>query len=525
MASAPQPVVAPPRHDRAETSERLLALARSVLAETEARGVLAAALDGLIELTGAERGLIAVFDEAGRPRFEAARNLAREELDAPDLLVSRTILDRVRASGEPVWEANALDDPALGKRQSVMRLGILSVICLPIRRGDDEFGVVYLDNRTARGVFTRESADLAARFAELISLAAWGTLERERLERRLESLRREVDARRGFGRIVTRDPQMLAALDLAARVAPSGAAVLVSGESGTGKELVARAIHETSGVGGELVSVNCGALPRELFEAELFGARRGAFTGAMRDLPGWFERARGGTLFLDEVAEVDAGCQAKLLRVLESGEYSPLGENRVRRSDARVVAATNDSLRGRMLEGRFREDLYYRLAVVEVRLPALRERPADVPLLARHFLRELNRVHERSLRLARRTERRLREHAWPGNVRELENALERAVLVARGPEIRVEDLPDLQDRAGGPERAAGPDAPVPGTGLGFREAKSRAVESFERDYLGRCLRATGGNISAAARLAAIDYKNFYSKLKRYRIEPRDFKAG
>jgi len=266
------------------------------------------------------------------------------------------------------------------------------------------------------------------------------------------------------------------------------------------------------------VSVNCGALPDELFEAELFGSRRGAYTGAVRDVPGWFERARGGTLFLDEIGEVTPGCQAKLLRVLETGEYSPLGETRLRRSDARVVAATNRSLRAETGAGRFREDLYYRLAVVEVRLPALRERPGDVPLIAHHLLASLNARHGRELRLSRRAERRLLEHSWPGNVRELKNVLERAVLVARGPEIRLADLPaslheTAASAAGEPE------------GLGFREAKHRALEAFERGYLARCLRSTEGNVSAAARLAGIDYKNFHTKMTSYGIDRRSFKAG
>jgi transcriptional regulator with GAF, ATPase, and Fis domain len=520
MATTPRPAAAkPPLLDRAGyPADRLLELARTLLAETTPAGAFATALDGLIELSGAERGLIAVFDDAGRARFEAARNLAREDLEAPEFEVSRTIIDRVRATGEPVWEANALDDPGLGKRQSVLRLKILSVICLPIRRGEEAFGAVYLDNRSARGVFTRETAELSARFAELISLAAWGALERERLARRVESLRRELDRRRGFGRIVTQDPRMLAALELAGRVAAARAPVLLTGESGTGKELVARAIHAESGVGGELVSVNCGALPDELFEAELFGSRRGAYTGAVRDVPGWFERARGGTLFLDEIGEVTPGCQAKLLRVLETGEYSPLGETRLRRSDARVVAATNRSLRAETGAGRFREDLYYRLAVVEVRLPALRERPGDVPLLAHHLLASLNARHGRELRLSRRAERRLLEHPWPGNVRELKNVLERAVLVARGPEIRLADLPvslhePAVSAAGEPE------------GLGFREAKHRALEAFERGYLARCLRSTEGNVSAAARLAGIDYKNFHTKMTGYGIDRRSFRAG
>jgi len=509
----------------APATDRLLELARAVLAETTPARALAAALDGLITLSGAERGLIAVFDSAGRPRFEAARNLAREDLDAPEFQVSRTIMEQVRRSGEAVRQADAQEDPALGKRRSVLRLRLLSVLCLPIHHDGECFGVVYLDHRSARGVFERRAAELTAGFAELISHAAWNALERERLERRVDGLREELDGRAGFGRIVTRDPAMLRSLELAARVARSSATVLITGESGTGKELVARAIHETSGRRGELVAVNCGALPEDLFEAELFGSRRGAYTGAVRDIPGWFERARGGTLFLDEIGEVSPGCQAKLLRALETGEYTPLGETRLRRSDARVIAATNRNLAERVGQGTFREDLYYRLAVVEVALPPLRERAGDLPLLAARLLTEAARAHGRSLRLSKGAEARLLEHSWPGNVRELWNALQRAALTAQGDEITPDELslPSAAGDAAAPGGLARIGAGGPLGSIGFREAKERAVERFERDYLARCLGATRGNISAAARLAGIDYKNFYTKLKRYGIEARRFK--
>jgi len=521
MASGPQsllPDEANPLGSEEVAADRLLSLARPVLAETTPARVLAAALGGLIDLSGAERGLIAVFDDAGRPRFEAALSPAGEDLEMPELEVSRTIMEQVRRTGEPVRQASAQDDPGLGKRRSVLRLRLLSVLCLPIRRGGECFGVVYLDHRGARGAFDQEAVELSVRFADLISHVAWSTLERERLTRRVDALRHELDDCAGFGRIVTRDGAMLRALDLAARVAPATVPVLIQGESGTGKELVAQAIHETSGRRGELVAINCGALPEELFEAELFGARRGAYTGAVRDIPGRFERARAGTLFLDEIGEVSPACQAKLLRVLESGEYTPLGETRTRRSDARVLAATNRDLRDLVHRGAFREDLYYRLAVVEVALPPLRERPGDLPPLAAHLLGEAARIHGRSLRLSRRAEARLLEHPWPGNVRELWNVLQRAALTAEGSQIGVDELA-IPLAPGG--RVQPCDAPER---LGFREAKERAVERFERGYLAGCLGATGGNISAAARLAGIDYKNFYTKLKQYAIEPGRFKG-
>jgi transcriptional regulator with PAS, ATPase and Fis domain len=245
-----------------------------------------------------------------------------------------------------------------------------------------------------------------------------------------------------FAGIVARSGPMLRIFRLVEDLQESEATVLLSGESGTGKELVARAIHlHSPRRRGPFVAVNCGALPGELLESEMFGHVRGAFTGAVRDRVGRFEAAAGGTLFLDEVGDLPLHLQVKLLRVLQERTFERVGESVTRKSDVRIIAATNLDLRRAVHEGRFREDLYYRLRVVPIEIPPLRERRADVEILARHLLRKVSARHGRSLLLAPDALRALLRYPWPGNVRELENALEYAVAVCRGQTIHAEDLP------------------------------------------------------------------------------------
>jgi transcriptional regulator with GAF, ATPase, and Fis domain len=507
--------------------ERLLELGKSVLAERDLDRLLTSAIDGVIELCGAERGMILLFDpqapEPGGPDgeivFETARNLAKEDIERPEFEVSRTILRKVRSEGEPFWHPNVLDDPSLGHRASVLRLLLLSVICQPIRDGGQVLGVVYLDTRRAGGIFTEETAKLVASFSELISLAARNALERRRLSQRIDRLSAELRSRCDFGDIIGQDPKMLEVLRRVAQIADSEATVLIQGESGTGKELIARALHDNSRRRDRpFVPVNCGALPETLLEAELFGHVRGSFTGAVRDNPGWFERAQGGTLLLDEIGELTPPLQVKLLRVLENGEYSRVGSTQIRHAGARIVAATHQDLEELARQGRIRRDFLYRLNVVEVRLPALRERRSDLPLLIHHFLDRLAARGGRPKRLSPEAERLLLAYGYPGNIRELQNVVQRAVLLSEGETIEPRHLPEAL-------RAPSPDSfPEDMAGEGFRAAKQKVVERFERDYISGCLRRVGGNISQAAREAGIDYKNFYIKMQQYGIDAASFRA-
>ena len=308
-------------------------------------------------------------------------------------------------------------------------------------------------------------------------------------------------------------PAFLAEVCKLPTVAACDAGVLILGETGTGKELFARAIHYLSPRRDQpFVPVNCGALPMELVENELFGHERAAFTGAATAEPGLIAEAEGGTLFLDEVDSLPLAAQVKLLRFLESKEYRRLGSAQLRRADLRVVAATNAELEPAVATGRFRRDLYYRLNVVQLHLPPLRERPGDLPLLARHFLQHYARDLQRGLTdFTPEALRLLALHSWPGNVRELENSVQRAVILAGGAGglITEADLALRHDQAG---------APQPPTSESFRAAKGRAVAEFERRYLESLLASCEGNVSRAARTARTDRSSFWALVKKHGID-------
>jgi len=320
-----------------------------------------------------------------------------------------------------------------------------------------------------------------------------------------------------FHGIVGRSRSMQRVFRLVELVGPSESTVLVTGESGTGKELVARAIHATSGrADGPFVAVNCAALPSELLESELFGHVRGAFTGAVRDRAGRFEVADQGTLFLDEIGDLDPSLQAKILRALEERTFERVGDSRTRTVDVRVIAATHVDLERAVAEGRFREDLYYRLRVIPIQVPPLRERREDLPILVRHLLEKVGRRHQRALRLSPGASRLLLAHAWPGNVRELENALEFAVTVCEGQTIHRRDLPDevrrgggaSVDPVGGVDAAAAP-APAPG------RPELSPEEAAEVERIRGALLSTRYNRTRAAEALGISRTTLWRKMKQY----------
>jgi len=333
-------------------------------------------------------------------------------------------------------------------------------------------------------------------------------LNRGGAERRGE----QISAPYEQGGLLGRSPVMIGLYKEIARVAPTRSTILIVGESGAGKELVARSIHQHSTrSAGSFVAVNCGALTETLLEAELFGHLRGAFTGAVNDRKGLWEEAAGGTLFLDEVGETSPALQVKLLRALQEGEIRRVGSSRATQVDARILAATNRNLEQDVKAGKFREDLFYRLSVVTLRVPSLKERRTDIPLLAEHFLSiVLDREGHKQLKLSEETIRTLVAYNWPGNVRELESAIEYAVLHARGHEIVPEDLPEKLQTA--QVRAA---ARSPLSAL-FEDLP--ALDELERRYLLYILEVTGGNRTRAAEVLGIDRRTLYRMIDRYSID-------
>ena len=323
----------------------------------------------------------------------------------------------------------------------------------------------------------------------------------------------------GRYRLIGQSPPMAEVYNIIEKVADTPSTVLLTGESGTGKELIARALHENSSRKDKpFIRVNCAAIPRDLIESELFGYEKGAFTGAVTSKPGRFELAHGGTLFLDEIGEIPVNMQVKLLRAIQEQEFERVGGIKTIEVDVRLVAATNRDLAHEIKQGRFREDLYYRLNVVQVRLPPLRERTSDIPLLIEHFVKRFReKLKKEVVGASDAAMHRLLSHPWPGNIRELENVIERCILFSEGDQIEVGDLPaEVRAEVAGSASVAPPktekppgDRPTPG----LKEAVREAASKVERELIVRALSQTGGNVTHTARLLKISRKSLQTKMK------------
>ena len=514
---------------RVRELERLLALFRKLNSTLEIAEILGLALDAAIDLTQAERGFVIIDDPAGGRYVPVARNVDREKIGKSHLKYSRAIAEQAIQSGEPVITVDAAADDRFRERRSVHAMRLRSVIAVPIRSPDGVLGALYLDNRFSEARFGRGDAELLLAFSDQVALALRNARihddlrrrtreleeERRRVEElargqaeRIEELAEEVrvrqealEHRHDYRSIIGRGAAMTRLFRTLDRVIDSPLPVLVLGESGTGKELVARAIHfQSARAKGPFVGVNCAALPATLLESELFGHVKGAFTGADRDRTGLVALARGGTLFLDELGEMPLDVQAKLLRVVQEREVRPLGAAASVPVDFRLVCATNRDLRAEVARGRFREDLYYRVGVVEVALPALRDRAEDLPELALHFVaRASESVGRPAPRLTRAALRKLTAHPWPGNVRELENVITKAVVFASADEIGADDV-DL------PRTVAEP------------QARRRATAVDERAQILAALDHTAWNAALAARELGMPRATFYRRLDRHGIK-------
>src|SRR5947209_1492566 len=494
--------------------EELYEISKLLVAEDDAERAPELLLKHLVEQCGAETGFVVVREDGSyQQKFEVGTERGRRsDLERQ---FSRTLVREVIATGALLYLPNLIEDPRFASGESGLVIGRCCVLVAPLRHGGEVYGVVYLENRERVDSFTPESRAFLAELAEVAGLFLKRASDREELRRRNRSLERDLFAQHDFPGIVTRDPRMMELLCVVAQVAGADAPILVLGETGTGKELIARALHVNSPRRGRpFVTVHCSALPGTLLESELFGHVAGAFTDAKKDRPGRLASAHGGTLFLDEVGEIPVEAQAKLLRFLQFGEIQRLGSDRTEKVDVRIVAATHRDLRQMTPEGRFREDLYFRLKVLDLTLPPLRERRGDVPLLADHFLRRSWRRPGERPRWTPRAERALLAHAWPGNVRELAHAVERACLLARGPELDLELLPpDLAGAA--PEPGADPVFPEL-TGEALNEAREAAVDAVEQRFLKELMSRCEGNVSRAARESGLHRSYLQKLLARHR---------
>lgn len=398
-------------------------------------------LDGLIKATSSERGFILFYlPESTEADVVAARNFQTRNLSLNEYDFSRTLLRETFKTGRSVVLEDALDDAAYSKEASVMEFQLRSVLVVPLRHGGRTAGALYLENNSVPGAFDQDDQKLvetAAQFAVFY-------LQHARLLPTM--LNREnrmfLDANKASKELVGSHPKMFEVLELVNRIADSRATVLIEGESGTGKELVARALHYQSARRNQsFVAINCAAIPDNLLESELFGHERGAFTGALERHVGRIEQGSGGTVFFDEVSELAYPLQAKLLRFLQSNELDRLGGKETIRVDVRVIAATSKDLRAMIASGQFQEALFYRLNVVPIAIPALRERREDIALLVDHFLEKYSAVYGKKVIAEREVYEWLRQYPFPGNVRELENLIHRLVALTTEEVIRIGDLP------------------------------------------------------------------------------------
>jgi Nif-specific regulatory protein len=462
-------------------------------------------LDLAIQIVGAERGLIFLLEEGtGELKVRVARNLEHETIrDAGEY--SLRILQKAQ-EGKSILTLDAGSDARFQEFDSVSLYNIRSLACVPLKVRDRILGTVYLDSRKPGALFGEEDLQFLEAFANQAAIAIENTQLYAALKEENLYLRKTVESRYGFENIIGTSPALERVLERAARVADSDVSVVIQGESGTGKELVARALHYNSSRREKrFLSENVAALPETLLESELFGHVKGAFTGAEQDKQGLFELSDGGTLFLDEVGEMSLPLQSKLLRVLQEGEIRPVGGSRSRKVDVRILAATNHELKTLVAEKKFREDLFYRLNVVTLTLPPLRQRKEDLPLLVEHFLEKIARQKGgRPLRIDPTVLALLVRHQWPGNVRELENTISRLALFASGPVITLSDLardPELLDRV----------AELPG-------AKKAPEPELRREDIKQALKATRGNKVQAAALLGISRATLFRKLRQLQIK-------
>jgi len=476
------------------------------------------ALAGLAEETQTDAGAVLLFpaNYQGPPQGEDLEVVASRSSSAHRYhRVSNFLASTVMREGEAVLARNVIDDSTLGSRDSRGDILASSVICAPIRHGHQVFGLIHLYSTEPTLVPDPDDLEFTLAVAETVAVAVENIRRRQELAADLTRVKTEnVELRERLGvrsEIIGRSPAIRQVTEEIAHAAKSNATVLIRGESGVGKELVARAVHSNSPRRDNVfVCLNCAALSAELLASELFGHERGAFTGATERKIGKFEAADKGTLMLDEIGEMSPSLQAKFLRVLEGHPFERVGGSKPVKVDVRVIAATNRDLERDVAEGRFRRDLYFRLRVLEIVVPALRKRKEDIPLLAEYFLQKFNAETGRKIKgFTAEAMEQLMNYLWPGNVRELKNVVERAVVLCRGQEIGPEDLL-LTKLATAGDTEMHPSSIERYTPL--------SLEDVERRHILSTLQYTGWNKSKAAGILGVERSTLDRKIRRYQLE-------
>ncbi len=474
-----------------EQFDTLYRISRMLNSETDRENLVEKALDLIVEAIRAERAVFVRYLE-GPKEFSiiAARNVQKESIK--DLSAfSSGILQKVIEQQRACLYHDVQSDPQISQFESVRIQNIKSVIGVPIFNRGEIWGVILADSRRQRQEFSEENLRFLEFFANMVSLALEKIISLEKLKNENLALRHELESTAPLPEMIGQSPAMKQFATLLRKVAQTDATVLILGESGTGKELAAKAIHTLSKRKDKpYLAQFCGSIPDTLLESELFGYKKGAFTGATSDKKGLFEVADGGTFFLDEIADISMALQAKLLRVIQNQEIIPLGDTKVKKVDVRIIAATNKDLRQLVKEGKFREDLFYRLNVFPIRIPPLRERLGDIPLLAKYFARQFG---ADDFRFDSRALQKMERYSWPGNVRQLQNVIQRAIILSDDKRILPEHI--ILDEDESPEQFEG------------------TLKDFEKLLLRKRLEKYGGNRTLTAKSLGVSVRWVQLKLK------------
>jgi transcriptional regulator with GAF, ATPase, and Fis domain len=476
--------------------KKIFEFSQKLMGSYELPTLLDQLLDVTIQVSNADKGFL-VLMESGEPVVKVARNLRRETITDAVSQLSDSILARVVKTRKPVIISDALSDEEFKNSLSVVNLKLTSVMCVPLLERGNILGVIYVGNDNVAQLFEESHMEVLTIFASQASLLIRNALLVNELQLDKRSLEQQIERIR-FGEILGSSPRMQEVFRKVQKVATTDISVLVTGETGTGKELIARELHNRSQrAKGPFVTINCGAIPENLLESELFGHVRGAFTGAVSTKQGRFQAADRGTLFLDEIGEMPLQLQVKILRALQERVVVKVGDSNAESIDIRVIAATNRDLEAEIKTGRFREDLYYRLNVVHLHLPALRDRGDDIVVLARYMVSRYAPEYGGKVKgLTPNAIAAIKRHRWPGNIRELENRVKKAVVLSDKVLLGPEDL-DLS-----------PDE-LP-TILPLADAKER----FQREYINEILALNDGNRTKTARDLGVDPRTVFRHLEK-----------
>jgi Nif-specific regulatory protein len=513
MASSPE------RNQRTELIVRknreltaILEVSRVLTASFDLEKNLSSAMATLGNLLEMQRGCVFLLDSVSQElRIAAAHGLTKQNIEKGKYRIGEGIVGRVLEKRDPMVIPNIGEEPLfLNRTGSRPEKGGISFLCVPIEFKNEVLGVLSVDR-----IYSKKHGNVdddlrvlkivASLIAQFVRL--WESYEK--VEKEKENLKRELKGKYSIENVIGQSDRMQEVFAAVYRVAPTKATVLLRGESGTGKELIARAIHYMSPRSkGPLVKLNCASIPEGLLESELFGHEKGAFTGAIASRKGKFELANKGTIFLDEIGDLPLSLQPKILRVLQEREFEPVGSEKTIKVDVRVITATSRNLENLVSQGKFREDLYYRLNVIPIFLPPLRDRGEDITALIEFFLSKFNKEHNRSVHPDKSALQILMSYDWPGNVRELENTLERLVIMLTSEIIKPSDLPDsLSVRRL--------------KGLGISASLTSNIEEIERTNIRDALEKTGWIQAKAAKLLGLTSRQIGYKIKKYGIEGKE----